>query len=232
MSARNIYLVRHGQASFGTDDYDRLSPLGARQAQLAGEWFRRCGIDLHHAVAGGLKRHIQTAEAFFAGYDAEGKARDIERDAAFNEIDQLDILNPTHARSDKPLRDGTASKTFEDFRATYEPAFFRWLGGQFDHEYADPYHAYDARCRAAMQRLIERTAPGESAAVFTSGGTIGMICRHVLELSDKATSELTWVIGNTSVTHLRWERDRFVLKLFNSIAHLEHHGDASIVTLA
>ena len=26
-----LYLVRHGQASFGEADYDRLSPLGHRQ---------------------------------------------------------------------------------------------------------------------------------------------------------------------------------------------------------
>lgn len=231
MSTRSIYLVRHGQASFGTEDYDRLSPLGTRQSRLAGEWFKRCGIDIHHAVAGGLKRHVQTAEAFFGGYDGEAAGREIHRDPAFNEIDQLDILNPTHARADKPLKDGTASKTFEDFRSMYEPAFFRWLGGQYDHEYADPFTAFDMRCRAAVQRLLEGSAPGEAVVVFTSGGTIGMICRQVLELNEKATSELMWLIGNTSVTHLRWERERFVLKLFNSTAHLEHHGDASLVTL-
>jgi len=25
-----IYVIRHGQASFGADDYDKLSPLGWR----------------------------------------------------------------------------------------------------------------------------------------------------------------------------------------------------------
>lgn len=151
---RNLYLVRHGQASFGTADYDRLSPLGARQSRLAGEWFKRCDIDIHHVVAGGLKRHIQTAEAFLAVYDGEGSRRKIHRDPAFNEIDQLDILNPTHTRADKALADATTSKPSRNF------------------------------ARA------------------------------------------------TSVTHLRWERERFVLRLFNSTAHLDHHADASLLTLA
>ncbi len=31
-----IYLVRHGQASFGSADYDQLSTLGAEQAQMLG----------------------------------------------------------------------------------------------------------------------------------------------------------------------------------------------------
>jgi len=34
----DLYLIRHGQASFGKDNYDRLSPLGIRQARiLSGE---------------------------------------------------------------------------------------------------------------------------------------------------------------------------------------------------
>ena len=38
----NLFLVRHGQASFGADDYDRLSPTGHEQSRLLGEylaWF-------------------------------------------------------------------------------------------------------------------------------------------------------------------------------------------------
>ena len=31
-----IYLVRHGQAAFGTDDYDRLTEIGYTQAHLLG----------------------------------------------------------------------------------------------------------------------------------------------------------------------------------------------------
>ncbi|MCH1491392.1 MAG: histidine phosphatase family protein, partial [Luminiphilus sp.] len=30
----SIYLIRHGQASFGSDNYDQLSPVGQRQADV------------------------------------------------------------------------------------------------------------------------------------------------------------------------------------------------------
>ncbi|HCT4576619.1 TPA: histidine phosphatase family protein, partial [Pseudomonas aeruginosa] len=33
----SIYLIRHGQASFGADDYDVLSPTGIRQAEILGD---------------------------------------------------------------------------------------------------------------------------------------------------------------------------------------------------
>ncbi|HJW57297.1 MAG TPA: hypothetical protein VJ577_18705 [Burkholderiaceae bacterium] len=34
-----LYLVRHGQACFGSAEHGRLSPLGLAQARLPGEWF-------------------------------------------------------------------------------------------------------------------------------------------------------------------------------------------------
>ena len=39
-----LYLIRHGQASFGAEDYDQLSDLGMRQSQHVGEYFSAQGI--------------------------------------------------------------------------------------------------------------------------------------------------------------------------------------------
>jgi broad specificity phosphatase PhoE len=33
-----LYLVRHGQASFGADDYDQLSELGGAGVRLGEHW--------------------------------------------------------------------------------------------------------------------------------------------------------------------------------------------------
>ena len=55
-----LYLVRHGQASLGADDYDQLSPLGARQAQRLGEHWRAQGLRFDAVFTGTLKRHRQT----------------------------------------------------------------------------------------------------------------------------------------------------------------------------
>ncbi|MEE4145927.1 MAG: histidine phosphatase family protein, partial [Halieaceae bacterium] len=56
-----IYLFRHGQASFGSDDYDKLSPLGERQATLLGQYLRASGIVLDAAYSGDLLRQRDTA---------------------------------------------------------------------------------------------------------------------------------------------------------------------------
>ena len=58
-----VYLVRHGQASFGAADYDQLSPTGVEQARVLGRWFAQCGHRFTRVATGSLKRHRQTAEA-------------------------------------------------------------------------------------------------------------------------------------------------------------------------
>ncbi|MFT6897580.1 MAG: broad specificity phosphatase PhoE [Paraglaciecola sp.] len=58
-----IYLIRHGQASFGKDDYDCLSELGHQQARQLGADLERRGIRFGHAIRGGMLRHQQTANA-------------------------------------------------------------------------------------------------------------------------------------------------------------------------
>lgn len=233
---RNLYLIRHGQASFGTENYDQLSTLGERQSRLTGEWFRRCNIEVHHAVAGGLNRHVQTAEAFFQGYcspeAAEGWKPRIHRDPGFNEVDQIDIMNPANTAHTGPLKDGTKSKKFEEFRESMTLAFSRWMSGEYDHEYKQPFTHFTACCTSAISNAFELASPEETIVTFTSGGTICMICRQVLNLGLAETSSLIWLIMNTSVSRLSLDGDRLVLQLFNSLAHLEHTGDAGLITPA
>lgn len=236
---RTLYLIRHGQASYGAADYDQLSSLGAEQSRLCGAWFRQCGIALHHAIAGGLKRHVQTAEAFFAGYENnEGNASEwtnrIHRDPNWNEVDAIDMMNPAKAARNAdapPAEDAKLHMTFAQFEAAFRPAYYRWTSGQYDHEYAQPFPEYRAGCVSAVEKAFQMTQPDETVAAFTSGGTIGMICRQVMQLNDEATSAIMWQISNTSVSRLMFDRERYVLTLFNSVAHLEQRADKKLLTI-
>ena len=57
----SIYLIRHGQASFGADDYDVLSPLGVLQAQIAGRHLADLGLHFDRCLSGDLSRQQDTA---------------------------------------------------------------------------------------------------------------------------------------------------------------------------
>ena len=67
-----LYLIRHGQASFGADDYDQLSELGMRQAVRLGEWFHGKGVQFSAVMTGSLKRHVQTLEGIAKGMQWDG----------------------------------------------------------------------------------------------------------------------------------------------------------------
>ena len=56
-----IYLVRHGQASFGEKDYDNLSKLGLEQSYLLGQHFNHLNVKFDKIITGTLKRQIQTS---------------------------------------------------------------------------------------------------------------------------------------------------------------------------
>ncbi len=91
-----IYLVRHGQASFGAADYDQLSPLGEEQGRILGRWHRQLGLQVDGVALGGLKRHRQTAEAWSAEM-ADAPAPSLWTvDPGFDEYDHREMLMRAH----------------------------------------------------------------------------------------------------------------------------------------
>jgi broad specificity phosphatase PhoE len=71
-----IYLVRHGQASFGAANYDQLSPLGERQGALLGRWWRQTGVAAPSVVVGAMQRHLREATVALAREDLKGARYD------------------------------------------------------------------------------------------------------------------------------------------------------------
>src|SRR5947209_7842624 len=65
-----LTLVRHGQASYMSEDYDKLSPLGERQARKLGQYLVHHQIVFDRVFLGPATRHFRTmelvAEAFLA----------------------------------------------------------------------------------------------------------------------------------------------------------------------
>ena len=57
-----LVLVRHGQASFSADDYDRLSPAGEAQARRLGDYWTRQAEVFDEVYVGPRRRQQQTAD--------------------------------------------------------------------------------------------------------------------------------------------------------------------------
>lgn len=230
-----IYLVRHGQASFGTANYDQLSALGVEQSRLLGEWFTRCGQGFHRVVIGGMMRHRQTADACMTTLPQELRSGlEWQSDAGFNEYDHHEVL----LRHQPDLVDPIAVKDFlarsenpkRVFQQLFQLAMVRWMGGAHDNEYAEPWPVFRIRCIAALQRLLDSAGASQNIIVFTSGGTIATLCQHLLELPDRQTAELNWSLVNSAVTKLLYRPGRVTLSYLNSHAHLDLLGQKHSVT--
>jgi len=227
-----VYLVRHGQASFGSRDYDRLSPLGEEQSRMLGHWFATADLSFDRVVTGGLRRHVQTAEAFLAA--RPDPALPLSQDSGFDEFDFLDVLRcyrPDLASHDS-IRGFLAAgdNPRRAFQTVFDAAVARWAGGGHDGEYRESWGAFRDRCVTAFRRQVETAPKSGGTIIFTSGGPIAAICQHLLGLSDTATVGLNNILVNSGVTRIVHDRDRASLLTLNTFAHLEATGDKSKIT--
>lgn len=84
-----IYLVRHGQASFGADNYDQLSALGLQQAQQLGRYWQERGMRFDAVYTGTLQRHVQTLAGIQDGLPGLPEATALP---ALNEYDSHELI--------------------------------------------------------------------------------------------------------------------------------------------
>lgn len=223
-----IYLVRHGQASFGAADYDHLSPLGQEQGAAVGEFLRSRGVRLDHVVCGSLRRHRQTAAACLAAFAGpDGATAEPVIDEGWNEFDHVELLTrfePRYVDQSAIAADlAKASKIGTALREIFGKAVDRWTGGEFDAEYQETWAQFGGRCRGALARVIAAAPPTGNALVFSSGGVIGTVAGELLGLDARAAFALQWNIVNASITRVRSSsRSAFVVTL-NEHQHLEHH---------
>ena len=223
-----VLLVRHGQASFGADDYDVLSETGWEQSRLLGAWLTERKVTPDAVLRGDMRRHRETAEGLIAG---GGWAAGVEVDAGWNEFDHLGVVDALH-------RTGAAGFPADlqldrdldrrDFQRVFELAVTRWTGGEHDGEYPESYTAFLARVRAALDRSCAAAGPGGTVVVVSSGGPIAAACAALVDPTgeDPATLARLWarfntVTVNTSVTRVVVGSTGARMLTFNEHAHLE-----------
>lgn len=217
-----IYLVRHGQASFGTANYDRLSPLGFEQARAVGEHLRARVGPVDAIALGSMRRHRETFETAIASM---GLATEIIEDTGFNEyaFEQIvrayrpDFSDQSVMKAEL-MKSGNHQKAFQQF---FEAAIARWTGGEFDHEYEESWPDFHSRCGGALDRLVQHLGHGKTALVFTSGGFIGVTVQRLLGLTAQQAFGFNWHIANASITKLLYGSRGISLQSFNEHGHLE-----------
>ncbi|WP_298144434.1 histidine phosphatase family protein [uncultured Acinetobacter sp.] len=216
-----IYLVRHGQASFGAANYDQLSERGQMQAKVLGQYFKRVIQQQPYVVAGALQRHQQTAQLALAASFAQA---DIHTSTLWNEFDHQHVLAQYDSRLaelqwlQQQLKQ---VKQPRDYLAQlFYPAMQRWSEGNPEHQYQETWLDFQQRVKQGLEALcheITMHAP-PVVVVFTSGGVISVAAAQVLGLSAQQTFAVNWQITNASFTTLTYVDGQLNLCSLN-----EHH---------
>ncbi len=220
-----IYLIRHGQASFGQDDYDQLSELGERQASHLGKAFckRLKGFD---AIAlGNMQRHKQTAENCLSEMGC--KLEDVNPivNSGWNEYDHQDIL----AQLMPELANAAGVEKFiaeqdnpkQAFEKTFNDAVNRWMEGQHDSDYVESWENFKARVQSAFGDIVQQYRDAKHIAVFTSGGPISLLSQHFLGVPEQSLMQLNWTIVNCGITKVVTTGSRTFIATLNEHVHFE-----------
>jgi broad specificity phosphatase PhoE len=200
-----LYVIRHGQASYGQADYDRLSPLGVEQARALGEHLRTQRIDALYA--GPRKRQRDTATHLGLPH-------------APQILDGLDEY-PAEVifRNQHPEVDSAADP--REIQLLFERAVTRWAAAEIVVDGAGSFADFSARVRGALADVMAREGRGRTVCVVTSAGPTSCAMQMALGLTDPMAMKLSWVVANSSVTELKWREDVCSLISFNTLPHLQ-----------
>jgi broad specificity phosphatase PhoE len=225
-----LYVVRHGQAAFGTEDYDRLTDLGQRQAHLLGQHFAALGVKFDAVVAGTLTRHRQTAESIL---DGAGAHNDIERIATLNEYDAVSVL--TAFTGAPPTFDPKAAQRDPDsvkshFRLLRD-GLLAWAEGRTAPVGMPSFAVFQSQVMDVLHDLRQRFPTG-NVLVSTSGGPVAAAVCAALEAPAASAVHLNLHVRNTAITTFTTTRTRIQLLSFNAIPHLDASGEPALSSYA
>ena len=205
-----IYLVRHGQASFGKKNYDELSENGEAQAKILGKYFKKTITEQPLIISGAMKRHQQTTQ--IALNECFPQAN-YQTSALWNEFNHQQIFSRYEPKFEQPellkqeIHNEIDPRTY--LAQIFDQAIQRWTDESYHHEYDESWIVFKTRVEVALQNLCTelQNTQAKEAIVFTSAGVISVIVGKLLELNVQRTFALSWSIANTSITTLKLLND-------------------------
>lgn len=231
-----LYLVRHGQASFGKDNYDRLSPTGVRQAKILAKHFARTGKIFDAIYSGQMERQLKTAQELIDFYTKNQMAvTQPVISSVFNEYDSLTVWEtqiPLMLEEDPSLSQDL-ERVPEDgkaFQRIFSKVIFRWISGAYDRPGVPRWRDFKHCIRKGLEEIMVQYGSKKQLVIFTSGGFISVVMQTALGLSDKKAVEISWQIMNASVTRFKYNSQGIVLTGFNEVTHLEMENDIELLT--
>ena len=226
-----LIFVRHGQASFGSESYDKLSELGVEQVKILAQHWQALGERFDCIYSGTLLRQRETAYELFGL--VEGSPSSSIQLPGLNEYNGdplISIYLRDHADADgfgsasgKPQQLPISDERL--FQTIFESATEKWIKGELQPSAEDSKFEYwtdfQTRVYSAIDDIMEQQGKGSRVLISTSGGVIAMALQRVLQFPDQHVINTNWMVRNSSVTRVIYGNGRMSLTQFNCLAHLE-----------
>ena len=209
----NLYLVRHGQASFGAADYDNLSELGHRQSVRLGEYFAHKGLQFEAVMVGTLRRHAQTWAGIAKG---AGLAHEALEWPGLNEYDSAAVVQAIHPA---PLPKADTPEMYRHHFRLLRDGLTQWMNGVVSPQGMPNYPDFVEGVTSALDHVRQRHTG--NVLIVSSGGPISTAVGHVLGTTPETTIELNLRIRNASVTEFAYTPKRHMLVTYNTLPHLD-----------
>ncbi len=219
-----LYLVRHGQASFGADNYDQLSELGHKQSERLGQYWRERGLRFDAVLTGTLQRHAQTWAGIAQG---AGYAEQAQALPGLDEYDSAAVIAAIHPQ---PLPKPDTPELYRHHFRLLRDGLRQWMNGVVSPRGMPSYDAFLAGVIDALDRV--RKNHDGNVLIVSSGGPISTAVGHVLGTTPETTIELNMRIRNSAVTEFTYNPKRHTLLSYNTLPHLDHPDLAGWITYA
>ena len=242
-----LLLVRHGQASFGQENYDQLSELGSIQAQMLGQHYASTQRSIDAIFTGSLVRQQDSARHFWDSYQSS-----VDTNSDISSLSAIDLNAPdsyvlpqfdefnhkdVFIKSD-PAFSSQGAITAEIAKAEvpltrlaelFDDAIQRWHGGDYDHDYIESWSQFNERAKQALEQIRVQISKlnlsrDSTVLVFTSGGVIAAITAQLLQQGSQTAYQLNKSLVNTGVTSVTLKEQESRLLSLNEYSHLFADG--------
>ena len=214
-----VYVVRHGQAAFGTDDYDRLTELGWEQARLLGEYCQARELHFDAVYIGSMRRHRETLAGLKDVLVTTPEAGVLP---GLNEYDFHSLVDAYLPSLDERVDLNDA----RDFYRLLRRALLAWSRDEIP-GVSESWQQFEQRVRDTMATIGGQTG---RVLVVTSGGASSAILREVLKLDVETMIQLNLQAKNTGVSQYFCKAGSYQLNSFNGVPHLERPQDRHLIT--
>lgn len=217
-----LYLVRHGQASFGAANYDQLSPLGIQQCQQLGRYWAAKGRRFARVITGTLQRQVQSHGAIADGLGLVQPALQLP---GLNEYDSHAVIHAIHPQ---PLARPDSPEAYRQHFRILRDGLAAWMQGRTAPAGMPRYADFVAGIHDALA-CVRADADGDVLMV-SSGGPISTVVAQVLGAPAETSIELNLRIRNSAVCEFAFNPKKLSLLTFNTLPHLDGPEHAGWVT--